>query len=55
MLPPVGWADIATKRDLDDFAEILRREMAQQTTCLVLWFVGTGVAAVAATGIVRLT
>ena len=27
MLPPVGWADVATKRDLDHLAEVLRLEM----------------------------
>ena len=26
-LPPVGWADVATKRDLDHFATVLRGEM----------------------------
>jgi len=28
MLPPVGWADVTTKRDLDHFAEVLRLELA---------------------------
>jgi len=27
-LPPVGWADVATKRDLDHLATVLRAEMA---------------------------
>lgn len=26
-LPPVGWADVATKHDLDALAELLRAEM----------------------------
>ena len=27
-LPPVGWADVATKRDLDHLEQVLRAELA---------------------------
>ena len=33
-LPPVGWADVATKRDLDHFANQLRLEMTEMKTDL---------------------
>jgi hypothetical protein len=29
-LPPVGWADVATKRDLDQSAALLRSDLGQQ-------------------------
>jgi hypothetical protein len=65
MLPPVGWADVATKRDLDHLREVMEArfaglddkfsgKIAQLQTRLILWFVGTGVAVVGATGVLRL-
>lgn len=57
MLPPVGWADVATKHDLDQLADRfdarLSSALAQLQLRLVLWFVGTGVAVVGATGLLR--
>jgi hypothetical protein len=54
-LPPVGWADVTTKRDLDVVAAELRSEMSvlraevrgelkAQTTRMLLWLVPTIVA-----------
>jgi hypothetical protein len=54
-LPPVGWADVATKRDVDMLASELRSEMAAlrselrgefkaQTTRMLLWLVPTIIA-----------
>lgn len=33
-LPPVGWADVATKRDLDHMSEVLRGGLAVMETKL---------------------
>jgi hypothetical protein len=44
-LPPVGWADVATKRDLDVLRSELRGEIKAQTTRLLLWLVPTILAA----------
>ena len=64
MLPPVGWADVTTKRDLDQLADrfdaklaTLDRDLAHAmmrlSNRLITWFVGTGLVAVGATGMIR--
>jgi hypothetical protein len=57
-LPPTGWADVATKRDVDQFGDRLRAEfykaLSEQTRTIVLANIGfffvaiTGVAFAAA-------
>src|SRR5688572_9850626 len=39
-LPPVGWADVATKRDLDHLGVVLRSEIAQLRAEFKAEFVG---------------
>jgi hypothetical protein len=59
MLPPTGWADVATKADLDHLAEVLRLElradMADVQRHIIQWNVATIIAVAAViTTVVRL-
>jgi hypothetical protein len=48
MLPPVGWADVTTKRDLEHLETVLRAELradfAQHTRTIVLAMTGLNLA-----------
>ena len=40
-LPPVGWADVATKQDLSSLRSDLLGDFRRETTRIIMWFVPT--------------
>ena len=40
-LPPVGWADVATKTDLAVLERSLLEQMHREITRVIMWFVPT--------------
>jgi hypothetical protein len=40
-LPPVGWADVATKRDLDALDLHLMAQVHREINRMIMWFVPT--------------
>ena len=50
-LPPVGWSDVATKRDLDMLRADVRTEIAELKAALLVWMLPTvlGASAIAVT------